>query len=330
MTRYFSKNMTRRQFVRAASKCATAACALAAGGVAATQLTGCSFVQDALSAVGIGGQNVFDKTAATTEAPVGNYSAQPAEVDSYTLTPGAPDAATGFTIDNVLTANIMDDLHFCLYVPATYDGQTALPLFITLSGQAGFYAAGAGQNLASETFATAAVAHNPGMIVAAPQFDTSGQAAAVATVTLTQWLESAYNINRQQIFIEGYDAGAQTLANVLERQPQLYAAALFCAGTWDAGIDSLVNAQVPVYMALAEGDTVADPAGPKTTASRLREFYKIRALSDDQIARLVTYDLKDADYFAAAGVPDDGAARHQALANLVAADSQIMGWLLDR
>jgi predicted peptidase len=322
-----SQNLTRRHFVRGAAKCA-AACACGAG---LASLCGCSIFDDVKSAVGLGGKSTFAQGGSgSSSSPDVTFTSEPSEVAGFTLTPGTP-AENGFTIDSVLSSNTMDDVHFCIYVPATYDGQEALPLFITLSGQQGYYAAGAGANLAAEDFAFTALDQCQNMIVVAPQFDAAGQAQAVQVVSLVQWLEGAYNINRSRVFIEGYDGGAQTLSMVLERQPSSFCAALFCGGTWSGAIDSLVNAEVPVYMVVAEDDSVADPAASKTTAMRLREFYKIRSLSDDQIAELVVYDVKSADYLAAAGVDTaDTAARHSALPALVAHDSDIMSWLISR
>lgn len=120
----------------------------------------------------------------------------------------------GFQMDNVLHAPA-GDIHYHLYVPDSYDGSEAYALFLTLPGYEGLYFQGMGQNLYSENFAFEALNYNDKMIVAAPQLSDWGETSAEQTIALTEYLLDAYNIDRDQVYANGYSGGGETMSLAL-------------------------------------------------------------------------------------------------------------------
>lgn len=57
----------------------------------------------------------------------------------------------GFTLDDVLHSE-EGDIHFNLYIPESYDGNTPYALYLTLPGYEGLYFQGVGINIQSEDF----------------------------------------------------------------------------------------------------------------------------------------------------------------------------------
>lgn len=57
-----------------------------------------------------------------------------------------------FVVDSVLHSEELGDIHYCVYIPETYDGSEAYGLYITLPGYQGLYFQGAGENIRTEEF----------------------------------------------------------------------------------------------------------------------------------------------------------------------------------
>lgn len=230
----------------------------------------------------------------------------------------------GFSVDNVLHSADEEAIHFSLYVPESYDGESAVPLFITLPGYQGLYFNGANQNLLTEQFAFAARDYNEDMIIAAPQLNDWGQVSADQTIALTEYLERAYSIDH--VYLEGYSGGGETLSLVMATAPQLYRAVLFCSSQWDGALEPIADAQVPLYLIVGADDEYygADPA--RDTAQRLRSLYASHGLSDSEIDSLVVLDVRDSDYFTNHGATN----QHGDGANLFARDPAVMDWLFGR
>lgn len=228
----------------------------------------------------------------------------------------------GFTLDNVLRTEELGDIHFNLYVPDTYDASAPCALFVTLPGYQGLYFQGVGENLRTEDFGFEAQSYDPDMIVVAPQLDDWGQTSADMTIELVEYLLGAYSIDPARVYIEGYSGGGETLSRVMSTRPDLFAAALFCSSQWDGDLSVLADARVPLYLVVGESDEYygSDPA--RSAAEELRELYRKRGLSEQEIGRLVVLDIKDASYYAAGGVTYQHAG-----GGLIARDRSIMGWL---
>ena len=226
-------------------------------------------------------------------------------------------------LDNTLHTADEGDIHFNLYVPESYDGSQTVALFVTLPGYQGLYFQGAGMNVRTEDFGFTARDYDQQMIVAAPQLMDWGETSARQTVALVKWMLRAYAIDQRRVYLEGYSGGGETLSIVMGIEPKLFCRPLFCASQWDGDLDVLADARVPVYLVVGESDEYYG-SGPAAQAAReLEGLYRSRGLEEDEIARLVTLDVKPASYFAAGNVTNQrghGGA-------LFCRDPQIMGWL---
>lgn len=227
----------------------------------------------------------------------------------------------GFRMNNVFHDDQYGNIHFHLYVPDSYDGSRPYALFITLSGYQGLYFQGVGENLRSENFAFEAQKYNSQMIIAAPQLEDWNQHSADQTVALTRELRSVYNI--EKIYIEGYSGGGETLSRVLDTAPELYTAAMMCSSQWDGGFKRAADARIPIYFAVGEGDEYYGPEPFRRAVRSLRQAYRSKGLSEQNIDTLVRLDVKDADYFKCQDVSN----QHGGGGALFSHDKMMMNWL---
>lgn len=227
----------------------------------------------------------------------------------------------GFVVDNVLHSRSRGDIHFSSYIPAGYTGKEKYALFITLPGWEGEYPQGIGSNL-SEFFPFEAEEYNKKMIIISPQLMGWDEASADDTIALTEYILDTYNINRNKVYLEGYSGGGETGSVAVSKRPDLYTAWLMGSSQWDGDYDSVVNAKLPVYLAVGESDSYYGSAPLKKAYRELYRRYKKKGLDKSQIDRLLVLDVKPAEYFITRGFKDQHAGG-QAFAR----DESIMGWL---
>lgn len=168
-------------------------------------------------------------------------------IDALTVdvTPGTQ-MQRGFVNDNVLHTSDGMDIHFSLYVPASYDGSEAYALFVTLPGWGGLYFQGVGANM-EEDFGTEAIRYNSRMIVVSPQLNDWGQTSAEQTIALTEYFLSHYNIDPDQVYLHGMSGGGETASLVMGMRPELYAACLLTSTQWDGDLNALAAARTPPF-----------------------------------------------------------------------------------
>ena len=230
----------------------------------------------------------------------------------------------GFLLDNVLHAQ-EGDIHYHIYVPDSYDGSESYALYLTLPGYEGLYFQGVGENLRREDFAFEALRYNDKMIVAAPQLSDWGETSAVQAIALTEYLLDHYNIDRERVYAEGYSGGGETMSRVMGMQPDLFTAYLQCSSQWDGAYEPVVEARVPVYFVIGEGDEYYSAEPSREAYNRLHDLYTAAGLTEEEIGRLLVLDIKDADYFREGGAPSQHGG-----GNLFAGDPEIMGWLFSQ
>ncbi len=231
----------------------------------------------------------------------------------------------GFSVDNVLHANEVGDISFCLHVPDSYDGSTPFALYLALPGYSGLRFQGAGANL-REDFPFVANDYVADMIVASPQLNDWEDTSARQTIALTRWLFSAYNIDPARVALSGYSGGGETISIVLGMEPNLFAAALHGGSRWDGDLNVLAQARTPIYLAIGEADNYYGSGYDQDTYQELVSLYSDQGLSDDQMSQLVVLDVKPASYFSQLENSSD---QHRGGAQLFPHDQQIMGWLFD-
>ena len=277
----------------------------------------------ALLLIGIGIAIASEPKTAESDVPatpVTTHGTHAAKHDRPLLTPGTQ-TDRGFVVDNVLSVEGLDDIHYNLYVPEGNEEDEPVALFVTLPGEPGLYYHGAGENLNTEEYPFTAQEYDESMIIAAPQPSDWGQNSADQVIALTEYLIDTYDIDPERVYLHGYSYGGETLSLVMGTKPELYSAALMCASQWDGDPMPLATARVPIRISLGDADEFYSVEAAQEFTERLRLLYRVQGLSEREIDRLVVLDVKDASYFQGS---DE---QHGTGSSLMANDSRIMGWL---
>lgn len=231
----------------------------------------------------------------------------------------------GFQFDNVYHSETEGEIHFGMYVPEHYDGTKPYALFVTLPGYGGLYFQGVGANLRWEDFGVEAQKYNSEMIVIAPQLHDWGNTSARQALALIHFILEHYNIDRDQVYLEGYSGGGETGSLVMESEPELFSAFLMVSSQWDGDLAPVAAARTPVYLATGREDSYYGSSSIRQAYSRLCGLYREMGLQEAEIDRLVVLDLKEQSYFDERSVQDQHAG-----GGLFAHDEAIMGWLFAR
>lgn len=230
----------------------------------------------------------------------------------------------GFVLDNVLHSESEGDIHYNVYIPDSYDGTKEYALYVTLPGYQGLYFQGVGENIKTEDFGFEAQKYNSDMIVLAPQLNDWGETSAAQAIELIQYFLENYNINRSKVYISGYSGGGETLSLILEKQPELFAAALMCSSKWDGEYEPVVKAKTPVYFVIGENDEYYGSEPFKKAYQDIYDLYKKQGLKDSDIDRILVLDVKEKDYFDGTPVTYQHGGGY-----LFCRDEKIMGWLFN-
>ena len=251
-------------------------------------------------------------------------SAAAADAPKETATPEpityGTETQRGFLNDNVFHSEL-GEIHYSSYIPESYDGNEPYALFITLPGWEGLYFHGVGTNMV-EDFGPEAIGWNEKMIVISPQLSDWRETSARQTIALTEYLLEAYNIDPEQIYLEGYSGGGETGSLVMGMRPELYTAYLMVSSQWDGDLEVLAQAKTPVYLVTGEQDSYYGSDSMKNAAAQLHALYERQGLSEEEIDRLLVLDVKPQSYFT-----DRGISNQHGGGMAIAKDKEIMGWL---
>ena len=269
------------------------------------------------------------ETASVSPAPPAQTQELPEDSQGPSSPPQEEEEVTagtewyrGFRLDNVLHSETEGDIHYHIYLPDDYDGSSPYALYLTLPGYEGLYFQGVGENLYREDFAFQALNYNSRMIVAAPQLNDWGETSARQTIALTEYLLDHYNIDRNQVYTNGYSGGGETMSQVLSLRPDRFTAYLHCSSQWDGAYEPVVESRTPVYLVVGAEDEYYGSQPTQRAYDQLYALYAAEGLSPEEIQSLLVLDIKDADYFSAGGAPNQHGG-----GNLFAQDPDIMGWL---
>lgn len=265
-----------------------------------------------------------NQTANTSAAnPSKAQTTQPAK-ENYSVT-NATDTYRDFTIDNILHSDNNGDIHFNLYIPKSYDGSEAYALFVTLPGYEGLYFQGVGINLHEENFEFEAQKYNSNMIIVAPQLNGWDEESADETISLVEYLLSAYNIDKSKVYIEGYSGGGETASIAVSKRPDLFTAYLQVSSQWDGEYDSVAKAHLPVYIAIGRDDEYYGSGKSQSAYNTLYNLYKQQGLTESEIDKILVIDIKEREYFTSRNVDSEHGG-----GGLFAEDKDIMSWLFGK
>ena len=243
------------------------------------------------------------------------------QMDDFYVTEGS-ETYREFVLDNILHTEEQGDIHFNLYVPESYDGNTPFALFITLPGYEGLYFQGVGQNLKSEAFAFEAQEYNQEMIILAPQLSDWGETSADQTILLTEYYIENYNIDPDRVYLHGMSGGGETGSIVMGKRPELYAAYLATSTCWDGDLEVLAQARTPVYMAIGDEDSYYGSEPLTEAYQQLYSTYRDMGLTEREIDDILVLDIRSQEFFSEYGFQDQHAG-----GQAFAYDSRAMGWL---
>lgn len=234
----------------------------------------------------------------------------------------------GFLIDNVLFFNgtgeyaSVEELHYHIHVPDSYDGTRPHALYITLPGYGAYYFQGVAVNLKMERFAEEAKKYNGEMIIVAPQPNDWGETSKWQTLGLTEYMLAAYNIDLEKVYISGYSGGGETLSLAVSERPELYTAALHVSSKWDGSLEKVAEVGTPVYFAIGESDEYYGSGPVREAYAELVSLYEQAGVSENISNQNVVLDVKDGSYFS-----DRSVSNQHGGGGLFAEDETIMGWL---
>lgn len=228
----------------------------------------------------------------------------------------------GFVIDNVYHSEANGDIHYNVYIPESYDGNSPYTLFFTLPGYGGLYFQGVAANIKSEEFGFEAQKYNSEMIVVAPQLNDWHETSANQTIALLEFFLKNYNIDREKVYANGFSGGGETMSIVMGKRPELFSAYLHCSSQWDGNLEVLADSRTPIYLAVGENDEYYGSKPTQRAYDTLYDLYKNQGLSESEIGRLLILDIKEHEYFTEKGVNNEHGG-----GGLFAFDAEIMGWL---
>ena len=231
----------------------------------------------------------------------------------------------GFVIDNVFHSTDEGDIHYNVYIPESYDGSEPYALYFTLPGYEGLYFQGVAANIQSEEFGFEAQKYNSKMIIVAPQLSDWGETSANQTIALVEYFLEAYNIDRSNVYANGFSGGGETMSQVVGKRPDLFTAYLQVSSQWDGKYETVAHQRLPVYFSIGRNDEYYGCEPSQEAYDTLYSLYVKQGLSDAEIDELLVLDIKEHDYFT-----DRGMSNEHGGGGLFAYDEEIMGWLFSQ
>lgn len=160
------------------------------------------------------------------------------------------------------------------------------------------------------------------MIIVSPQLMDWGMRSALDTITLTEYLLSSFNIDKDRVFLEGFSGGGETGSIVMGLRPDLYTVFLAVSTRWDGDLSVLAESETPVYMAVGENDSYYGSSPLKRAYGELYSIYEEMGLDNERIRELLVLDVRADDFFSSHGYTDQHAG-----GNAFSFDESVMTWL---
>lgn len=261
---------------------------------------------------------------AATEPATQPEPEAPNQTDYGTVIPGTEEYR-GFVIDNVLHSPSDGDIHYNVYIPESYDGNTPYALYVTLPGYEGLYFQGVAANIKSEAFGFEAQKYNSEMIILAPQLSDWGETSANQTIVLTEYFLNTYNIDPIKVFGNGYSGGGETMSIVMGKRPDLFTAYLQVSSQWDGAYEPVAAQHLPVYLAIGRNDEYYGSEPTQRAYDTLHDLYRKQGMTEDEIDKILVLDIKEHTYFTEQNAPNEHSG-----GGLFAYDEEIMGWLFSQ
>lgn len=238
-----------------------------------------------------------------------------------------------FSIDEVFMGS-RGDLHYSYCLPKDYDPTRSYPLVVVLNDDMtniGFTDKGTieqasiGVNLVADTQVLGWTNQSEPVIVLAPQPTTNDDITVTLVSELINWFAGAHSVDTSRIYATGYDEGAQTMSQVVARNPELFAAYLHNTAAWDINGWPLVSGRVGIYLFCSVSEETVTSTYLRDIRDQLAAALTSEGFSDEQVSQLLWLKQPDDTYFERQGIasPHDGG-------RLAINDQAVVSWMLSQ
>lgn len=158
---------------------------------------------------------------------------------------------------------------YYLYTPSNYDASRSYPVLMLLHGQnrhmwGGHAVLKTGAQAKYDAFVIVPIAPAE-MVWAAP--DGTGRSALPLAIDALRDVQKKYNIDGRKIFVSGYSMGGTGTFAIIERYPDIFAAAMPLCGYWPAERAGRFPAHVSVLALHGQNDS---PEGSRDIVNALK------------------------------------------------------------
>lgn len=215
-------------------------------------------------------------------------------------------------------------VHYSLYVPENYDESRAYPLVMAAPGYNAMWFGedSVGTNEFEPIVSDWTAAQD--VIIVSPQFTDWGATSARQANELTELIMRSYAVDANRVYAAGNSAGGETMSQAVSIRPDLYAAYLHMCSQWDGTYESVANAGVAVYLAIAENDDYYGSDGTVSAYNRLVDAYRAAGATQEEVDANLVLDVRQADYFSSRGYTSAHVGGQSMLE-----DGAIVAWVLD-
>ncbi len=236
----------------------------------------------------------------------------------------APEMATGPIAEQVLDSP-EGEIHYSYNLPEGYNPSDSYPLVVVMPGydRMWFGESSSGRNLDWRGFQVWTELEEA-LIVVSAQLTDWGETSARQAIALTEYFLENFAVDASRVYAAGYSAGGETMSRAVSMRPDLYAAYLHGASQWDGDYAPVAEAEVAVYIFIAENDEYYGSQQARDTYGGLYEAYADLGWSQAEIDEVLRLEIPDDAYFHERGIYGN----YHGGGNVLFEDTSILQWIL--
>ncbi len=128
-----------------------------------------------------------------------------------------------------------------------------------------------------------------------------GGTSAKQTIKLVNYLKNNYNIDKNRVFAKGYFAGGETMSLVMGIQP-FHLLDIYIVQQTLMELYIFIRCRKTYLLLIGENDEYYGSTTLINTYNQIISLYKQKGLDEDTLSRLITFNVKDSNYFTSKGV----------------------------
>lgn len=267
---------------------------------------------------------LFGCGGAASPAQNSQTSSGPSDDESR---PQAADQVQTGIIENQVLHDESGDIHYSCYIPNTYDADGEYPLMVAMPGydMMWFGEDSAGSNLEWRGFLCWTELPED-MIVVSAQLTDWHETSARQAIALTEYFIDNFAVDENRVYACGYSAGGETMSRAVSMRPDLYAAYLHGASSWDGTYEPVAEYGVAVYIFMAESDEYYGSERAQSDYDALHDAYLQAGYSEDETDSLLQIQIPDNEWFADRGFTG----YYHAGGNILFDEQDILNWMLEK